>query len=235
MNSRNPLEIWQIFAHRLAAGRNCFAKHASAAPNGGDAAKGCVGHDSEFLRYASLTFRPVLPPGGPGFMPLGSGSGKGKLHSAVQTQCGPFSLRQSLLESWSIITRSRGFAVCVSTLSFWRLAPLFRLQVASATTQVRQPTMSPCAPLAVPPQAQSLPMPRAAAKPKARLSARWLVAFPAVCRAFRPATDTGSDFGLTAAQKRGVTVLPRPFGDIPRMAFLHFRAVRALPRKGCHV
>jgi hypothetical protein len=68
-----------------------------------------------------------------------------------------------------------------------------------------------------------------------RLLARWSAACHAAFRACLLATDTVSNTGLTAPLKGGVTTSTRPFGDRPRMAFLHFRALCALPRKGCYV
>jgi hypothetical protein len=61
-----------------------------------------------------------------------------------------------------------------------------------------------------------------------RLLARWSAACHAAFRACLLATNSG----LTAPLKGGVTCYTRPFGDRPRMAFLHFRAPVRATEKG---
>lgn len=144
----------------------------------------------------------------------------------------PFILCAKAVRLGPINTQLRGFAVCVKRPFFSsQLPPLAWL--AASRTPIRQLITLRSAPLVVQPQVQLLPMQPAAAKPKGRLLARLLVVCRAVYQACLLATDT--DTRLTTAHQRGVAILPGPFGDIPRVAFLHFRALGAHPRKGCHV
>jgi hypothetical protein len=100
----------------------------------------------------------------------------------------PFPLLSKRLKSDVIKTQKRGFVACVNHPSLsWQL-PRWPCRAVSKTA-IRLPTMPPCAPSVVRPQAPLLPAPRAAAKPKARLLVRWRAAYLAVFRASRPATD----------------------------------------------
>ncbi len=143
----------------------------------------------------------------------------------------PFYSWAKPLESDGIKTQNRGFAVCVNQFFFLPQWPLSVLLAAFPTTRIRQPITPLCAQLAGPQQGPLLPTQRAAAKPKARWLVPLSVAFRAACRACPSATNSG----LTAARKRGVTIVSRPFGVVPRVAFLHFRADGAFPKGGCHV
>jgi hypothetical protein len=142
----------------------------------------------------------------------------------------PFLSRSKAIESKARKIQKRGFAVCVNLSLFSRLLPR-SVWLAVSKTPLRRLIMLPCAQSVVLQQARLLPMQPAAAKPKARLLARWLVAFRAAYLACRPATD----FGLTTPLYGGIITSAGPFGGNPRMAFLHFRASRALSRKGCYV
>lgn len=147
----------------------------------------------------------------------------------------PFYLRAKTLDSGVIKTQKRGLAVCVNQSFFlpqWPLSALLAaFKMALATTRTR-PLITPlCAPLVEPQQGPLSLTQLAAAKPKARLSVRWWAAFLAAFQARHSATNSG----LTPARKRGVTNQSRPFGVVPRVAFLHFRADGAFPKRGCHV
>ncbi len=144
----------------------------------------------------------------------------------------PFILRAKKVMSPLIKTQIRGFAVCVKRPFFLSQLPLSPW-LAASKTRIRQPITPQCGLLVVQPQVRLLPMQPAAAKPKVRLLARLSVACRAAYQACLLATDTNT--GLTAAQQRSIAILSRPFGDAPRMAFLHFRACGVHPRKGCHV
>lgn len=242
MNPRIPVPFRQGFAQPVAAGKLGFATRARVAPNAGGAAGCGTDHDDAFTRNPFLTCRPARPPRGPDIPKMaartvmrgcGNGWGRGDMRGRRdgRGQIFPFLLRANGVDSWSIKTRARGFAVCVSPPSFWRLSPLFLCRAASATP-IRPPITPLCAPLAVPLLALSLPMQPAAAKPKARWLVRWLVACLAAFRACRPATDTTS--GITAPRPRGDCHTQGHSGAFPRVAFLHF-APRALLKRGCYV
>ncbi len=147
----------------------------------------------------------------------------------------PFPLTPNKLESSAIKTPKRGIAVCVNLSFFSRLSRhlvwLAVFRTPATALRLRLLTTLLCAPSVVQLQAPLLPTQPAAAKPKARLSARWLAAYRAAYQAFLPATN----IGLTAPRHSGVSIFTGPFGVTPRMAFLLFRAPCAHPRKGCYV
>jgi hypothetical protein len=147
----------------------------------------------------------------------------------------PFLSRPKPIDSTAIKTHKRGFAVCVNLSFFSRLLPRSVWQAVSrilvTATQIRQPIAPLCAPSVVLRLVPLLLTQPAAAKPKARLLARWSAACLAACQACLLATNSG----LTAPHYSGVTLFTGPFGGNLRMAFLHFRALRAHSRKGCYV
>ncbi|WP_415234518.1 hypothetical protein [Pseudorhodobacter sp.] len=145
-----------------------------------------------------------------------------------------FSLRLKALDLPPIKTLERGYAVCVNLFFFSCQSPRLAW-LAVFRTQIHQPITPQCAPLAAPLQVPLLPMQPAAAKPRARLSARWWAAFPVAFLAFLLATDVAVGAGLTAPHTGRRNNFHKAIRGIPRMAFLHFRAPRAFPRKGCYV
>lgn len=243
MNPRIAGPIWQGFAQPVAAGKLGFAMPDRFAPNAGGAAVCGTDHECEFAPTPFLNCRPPRPPGGPDLPRLpgslgtwggskSQGRGDGYRRGDGLRSKFPFLSRANKVDSGSIKTRARGFAVCVSPPFFWRQQPLSPSRAVSAMTPIRPPIMPLCAPLAVPLLALSSPMQPAAAKPKAHWLARWLVACLAAFRACRPATDTTS--GLTAPRLRGDCHTQGHSGAFPRVAFLHF-APRALLKRGCYV
>lgn len=148
----------------------------------------------------------------------------------------PFSLSLNRVESKIRKTLIRGYAVCVNHPFFSRHLPHLALRPVSATTPIRPPITQLCAPSVEPLQAPLLPMQPVAAKPKARLLARWSVVCHVASRACLLATDSGLTTNrLTGPHQSGAKYSIGPFGGFSRAAFLHFRASGALPRKGCHV
>jgi|GEM_PF-2243868 len=150
----------------------------------------------------------------------------------------PFILPAKAVKLGLIITQLRGFAVCVKRPFFLSQLPPLRW-LAASRTKIRLLITLPSAPLVVQRPVRLSPMQPAAAKPKGRLLARLLVvcraALQACLLATNTATGTAARTGLTAPRQRRVAILSRPFGDIPRMAFFHFGADGAHPRKGCYV
>ncbi|MGO4909019.1 hypothetical protein ACEN2J_11900 [Pseudorhodobacter sp. W20_MBD10_FR17] len=172
-------------------------------------------------------------------LPLAGGTGFarawcGQTLTAANCKDFPFHLTQDRIKLSVIKTQKRGFAVCVKQPFFLRQSQHFPL-LAALATKIRQPIAPLCVRSVALLPVRLLPMQQAAAKPKGRLLARSLVAFRAACLACLPATDTSPNSGLTAALNRSVTTLTRSFGGIPRVAFLHFCALCAHPRKGCYV
>ena len=144
-----------------------------------------------------------------------------------------FSLWPKKLDSATIKTLKRGFAACVNQPFLSRQSQHLPLRAVS-TTPIPPQIMPQCAPLVARPQARSLLMQPAAAKPKARLSVRWWAACRAACRACQTATDTGPNTGLTSPLKGGVIHSTRSFGVAPGWPF-RFCTPRVLLRKGCYV
>jgi hypothetical protein len=142
----------------------------------------------------------------------------------------PFYSRVKTIESSAIKTLIRGLAVCVNQPFSSRQSPHWPWLAVSAT-QIRQPITPLCAPSVVQLQVPLLPMQPVAAKPKARLLAHLQAAYRAALLACQPVTNTEHSTPLLG----GMITYIRPFEGKPRVAFLHFRAVRALPRKGCYV
>lgn len=144
----------------------------------------------------------------------------------------PFPLAAKKLESAIIKIQKRGFAVCVKQPFFLRQPPLWPL-LAVLTTQIRQPITLLCAPSVARRRVPLLPVQQVAAKPKARLLARLLVLVRATFLARQAAaTNTGPKTGLITSRHCDDTISARPFGVIPRMAFLLFRAPVRASEKG---
>jgi hypothetical protein len=155
----------------------------------------------------------------------------------------PFPSLPKTIESTARKTQKRGFAVCVNLSLFFRPLPrsawlavsriptLTARQLRLFMRHLRPLIMPLCAPSVVLWWVQLLPAQPAAAKPKVRLLARCSAACHAAYRACLLVTDTD----LTAPLNRGVAPSTRPFGGIPRVVFLHFRAPCAHSRKGCYV
>lgn len=125
----------------------------------------------------------------------------------AQVRNSPFSCSAESVCSASIITLNRGSNPCSRN----RLSrPSFRPAPCRAVfplMETLQPIRRQSAPLAARLPARSSQMPRAAAKPRAPLSAPLPVACPAAFRACQPAID----LTYTAAPKRGADLTPRPF------------------------
>lgn len=232
MIPRNSSANWQAFAQPEGGAKLGFAKPRPTKPNAVVAAVCGDDHDTEYVRYPSLDCRPACPPGGPDF-PQGRMPMREKPLSEGEGQIFPFPSCAGEVDSWSIKTRARGLAECVSPPSFWRQPPLWPSRAASATTPIHPPIAPRSARLAAPQPVPLLPMQPVAAKPKARLSAPWLAVCLAAFRAFRPATDSTTD--LARLQTRGGHPSSRSHpGFAPRVAFLHFAPV-ALLKRGIHV
>jgi len=186
MFSRNPVAIWQNFAHPEMGTRFAFAKGLARRNDGFDGKTHTVNHSSEYPTYPS-----PMPRSGPSrvrpfFMLAGFSRADDKPRHAAESRGFSFYGAEFGVEWGHKPTSLRGFAVCVSTHFFWQDLPLFPLRPATpvATRPLRQN-----APLVALWQGQSLPTPQVAARRKARLSALLQAAFPAVSPAFRPAAD----------------------------------------------
>lgn len=148
----------------------------------------------------------------------------------------PFPLGLNRVDSLRRKTLIRGYAVCVNHPFFLRPLPRLPLQAVSAMTPMHRPITPLCAPLVGPQQVPLSPMQPVAAKPKAHLLARWSAVCHVAFRACQPATDSGLTTNkLTGPRNSAAAYSTGPFGVFPQAAFLHFRALGALPRKGCHV
>lgn len=186
MFSRNPTAIWQNIAHPAMGVKFAFAKGLTRRNDGFDGQTHTVTHCSEYPTNPS-----PMPRSGPSrvrpfFIPAGFSRADDKPRHVAESRGFSFYGAEFGVEWGHNPTSLRGFAVCVSTHFFWQDLPLFPWQPATpaATRPLRQ-----SAPLAALWQGLSSLTRPAAARRKARLSARSLAAFPAASRAFRPAAD----------------------------------------------
>lgn len=213
MFSRSPITPWQMTAYSSQPDQGCVA--------GGILQAFCRNFSGLMGICVGAVAKAVLP--------------DVAVQNDVRPAVFPFLSGVKTIDSGARKTNKRGFAVCVNLSFFSRLLPRSVLPAVSRTmataTQIRRQTAQQCAPSVGPLPVPLLRMQPAAAKPKARLLARWSAACHAAFQACLPVTKSG----LTAPHHCGVTTSTRSFGGIPRVAFLHFRAPRACHRKDCHV